>query len=199
LSHGTRLRQSSFRGLAGKTRSRTARHFNPHRAERISLLGGLCHEFPPFFAESRSVGGGERRKRGCRAPKGAFSAFAVAFFVVGTAATCIFSLRWGGALEEMVGILDPAGMGNALEIRGIRDRGPGTAPARAACLRPEGAKTYQPGAERSAAPGAGNRRNPRPARAKQMPNYIREFRALFRLFRAEDAFFRLDTQGVALG
>jgi hypothetical protein len=32
-----------------------------------------------------------------------------------------------------------------------------------------------------------------------MPNYIREFRALFRLFRAEGAFFRLDTQGVALG
>jgi hypothetical protein len=55
-------------------------------------------------------------------------------------------------------------------------------------LRPEGAKTYQPGAKRSAAPGAGNRRIPRPERAKQMANCIDEFRVMFRPFRAKNAF-----------
>jgi hypothetical protein len=54
-------------------------------------------------------------------------------------------------------------------------------------LRPVGARTYQPGAERNAAPGAGNPTIPRPARAKQMPNYLDEFRMLFRPYRAPDA------------
>ena len=55
------------------------------------------------------------------------------------------------------------------------------------CLRPEGAKTYQPGADRSDAPGAGNRRIPRPERAEQMANRIDELRVLFRPFRATNA------------